>query len=111
MSKWRCRKNSAAHVSRAPRIIMRQKGDIMKINVKRIPDEGETLTGAEPASIMELEEPDIRFLHEVKYDLLAQLQGSALLVTGQLRTPATLRCSRCLKTFEAPLRVSEFVFY
>ena len=83
----------------------------MKINVKRIPMDGEILRGTEPSSIMELDEADVRFKHEVAYDLFAQIQGSALLVTGTLRTPATLRCSRCVAVFEQPLTVSHFVFH
>lgn len=83
----------------------------MKINVKRIPEDGESLTGSEPASIMELEEPDVRFKHEVQYDFFLQVQNDALLVTGKLRTPATLLCSRCVKTFEQPLKVAQFVYH
>ena len=83
----------------------------MKIDVKRIPEDGEALRGSEPASIMELEEPDTRFEHDVEYDLLAQLQGSAVLVTGRLVTPATLRCSRCVRVFDLPVRVEQFVFH
>ena len=83
----------------------------MKINVKRIPVGGETLQGTEPPAIMQLDEPDIRFLHEVAYDFLAQVQGKALLVTGVLRTTATLRCSRCLMVFDQPLHVGRFVFH
>jgi len=83
----------------------------MKINVKRIPADGESLSGSEPATIMELDEPDVRFEHDVEYDVFAQVQGSALLVTGKLRTPVTLRCSRCLKTFAQPLCVEQFVFH
>ena len=83
----------------------------MIINVKRIPEDGETLRGTDPASIMELDEPDTRFEHDVAYDLVAQLQGGALLVTGRISTPATLRCSRCLRAFELPIEVSQFVFH
>jgi uncharacterized protein len=83
----------------------------MKINIKRISADGEQLSGTEPSSIMELDEPDIRFQHEIEYNLFAQLQGQALLVTGTLDTPATLRCSRCLRTFTQPLRVAQFVFH
>jgi uncharacterized protein len=83
----------------------------MIINVKRIPEDGETLRGSDPSSIMELDEPDTRFEHEVTYDLLAQLQGTALLVTGRISTPATLRCSRCLRVFEQPVQVDQFVFH
>ena len=83
----------------------------MRINVKRIPEDGEVLRGSDPSSIMELDDPDARFEHDVEYDLLAQLQGNALLVTGQLRTPATLRCSRCLRVFDLPLKVDHFTFH
>jgi uncharacterized protein len=83
----------------------------MKINVKRIPVDGESLNGSEPASIMELDEPDVRFQQPVQYELFAQIQGSAVLVTGKLRAPTTLRCSRCLKTFDQTLRVDQFIFH
>jgi len=83
----------------------------MRVNVKRIPARGETLRGKEPASIMDLDESDVHFQHEVEYDLLAQVQGNALLVIGKLQTPATLRCSRCLRVFDQILQVQEFVFH
>jgi uncharacterized protein len=83
----------------------------MKINVKRIPADGETLEGTEPSSSMDLDEPDVHFRHDLQYRLFAQLQGGALLVSGKLQTPATMRCSRCVKEFELPLRVEQFVFH
>ena len=83
----------------------------MKINVKNIPDGGEMLRGSEPAAIMELENPDLRFDHPIGYNLHAQIQEQALLVTGKLRTPVTLRCSRCLKSFAWPVRVDDFVVH
>ena len=83
----------------------------MKINVKNIPDGGETLQGSEPSSIIGLDEPDVRFEQAIAYNLHAQIQEQALLVTGKLRTPATLRCSRCLKIFTWPVRVDDFVVH
>ena len=83
----------------------------MKINVKRIPVDGETLQDSEPASIIELDGPDVRFEHPVEYRVHAQIQENAVLVTGKLRTLATLRCSRCLKVFQWPVRVDDFVFH
>jgi len=83
----------------------------MRINVKRIPADGESLSGTDPASIMDLDEADIHFEHEVEYQFWAQIQGNALLVTGRVSTPATLRCSRCLRVFEQPLTVGQFVFH
>jgi uncharacterized protein len=83
----------------------------MKVNVKRIPVEGETLQGDDPPSIMEVENEDLAFEQPVQYDFFAQLQGHALLVTGKLRTSARLRCSRCLQTFWQRLVVGQFVFH
>ena len=83
----------------------------MKINVKRIPEDGEQLQGAEPPAIIDLDNDDVHFKKEIVYDLHAQIQNNALLVVGKLRTPVTLRCSRCLKTFETPVNVKQFVFH
>jgi uncharacterized protein len=81
----------------------------MQINVKRIPEEGESLRGSEPGTIMELAGDDASFPSPVEYDLLAQIQGRALLVTGKLWTEAQLRCSRCLKLIKQGVKVPEFV--
>ena len=83
----------------------------MKINVKRIPEDGEHLKGTDPASILEVDGPDVHFTQDVKYDFHAQIQGNALLVLGKLSTPATLQCGRCLRTFDQPLRVDQFVYH
>jgi len=83
----------------------------MKVNVKRIPEEGEQLVGVEPPAILEIEDADVHFTRDVAYDLHAQIQSGALLVVGKLRTPVTLRCSRCVKNFDLPLQVSQFVFH
>src|SRR5258706_2647030 len=83
----------------------------MKVNVKRIPVDGEMLQGTEPPSIVEIDNADVHFTREVEYDFHAQIQNNALLVVGKLRTPVVLRCSRCLKTFDKPLEVKQFVFH
>jgi uncharacterized protein len=83
----------------------------MKINVRRIPEGGEILCGTESASILDLDDPNVRFEKEIGYELHAQVQGNALLVTGTLRTPAAARCARCLKTLRLPLVVQDFVFH
>lgn len=81
----------------------------MKINVKRIPVEGEDYEGSESPEIMELKNDDVLFERPVGYVLHAQLQGHSLLVTGKLRTEATLRCSRCLQMFRQAMAVEQFV--
>ena len=88
-----------------------RKEDAMKINVKRIPEGGETLRGTESAAILDLDDPNVRFEKEIEYELHAQMRGNALLVTGTLRTPATLRCGRCLKIAQTAARGPDFVFH
>ena len=83
----------------------------MKINIQRIPPEGEALRGAEPGSILDFVDENVKFESEIQYDFFAQIQGRALLVTGKLQTPATLRCGRCLKTFKRPIVVDQFVVH
>ena len=83
----------------------------MKINIKRIPPEGEPISGFEPPSIIDLADADALFEKEIQYDLFAQIQGHALLVTGKLRTPVSLKCGRCLKMFERSLVVDQFVVH
>lgn len=83
----------------------------MKINVKRIPAEGEAICGEDPASILQLEETDLRFSHDVTYDLHAQIRANALLVTGRLQTVVGLRCGRCLRQFEQPVAIEQFVLH
>jgi uncharacterized protein len=83
----------------------------MKVNVKRIPAGGEHLQGEIPATIIDWVDEDVAFLAQITYDLQAQIQNNALLVTGHLATPVRLRCSRCLNHFLQLLRVQAFVFH
>lgn len=81
----------------------------MKINVKRIPPEGEDFEGNEPPQIVELSGEDVTFEKPVEYWLHAQVQGQSLLVTGRLRTEATMCCGRCLRPVRQAVTVPEFV--
>jgi len=81
----------------------------VKINVKRIPADGEDFEGSEPPAIMELNGEDVVFERPIEYRLHAQLQGHSLLVTGRLRTEATMHCGRCLRAFRQAVAVAEFV--
>jgi uncharacterized protein len=83
----------------------------MKINVKRIAEEGEVFRGTEPVASMDVDSADIHFEQDIEYDLFCQVQGKALLVTGKLRAPAMLRCGRCLRMFRQPIKVASFVFH
>lgn len=83
----------------------------MKINVKRIPVEGEEFRGSESSEFLDVNDADVSFDRPVEFELHAQLQGRALLVTGKLRTEAMLRCSRCLRMFRQALVAGDFVVH
>jgi len=81
----------------------------MIVLIKRIPPEGENLSGTDPCSIMDMDEPGVHFHEDIAYDLHVQIQSNALLATGSLSTVATLNCGRCLKEFQQPIKVDQFV--
>ena len=50
----------------------------------------------------------IQFVNPLKYDLEVQKQGAELLAKGTLTTLLECQCSRCLKSFRLPLRLTDF---
>jgi len=57
--------------------------------------------GVEPVSFLDIPDTEImRFPHEVKYRLRAQLVTGGVLVEGTVETAIEAQCGRCLKEFE-----------
>ncbi len=81
----------------------------MKINVKRISNNGETLAGVSEPININLDEDKIHIDNEITYNLHTQLRGNSLLIRGLVQARATLQCGRCLKKFHKTLRVEDFV--
>jgi DUF177 domain-containing protein len=82
----------------------------MKIHLWQIPEGGIRLGGRETSDILELNDPAVRPLKPVEYSLLAHAEKNRLLVTGQLSLELELECVSCLRPFQYPLRVTDFVF-
>jgi len=72
----------------------------MIIEVARIPPEGESYVGQEPASILDLDgNQQTRVEGPVKVELFALVAGHELIVRGTLSVPLSLECSRCAGFF------------
>jgi len=82
----------------------------MIIDLQKIPEDGMSLSGDEPASILGLEGD--RFLRPsapVHYDLTAQLASNQLILQGVLEAPIEVQCARCAEFFSTTLQDSSFL--
>lgn len=82
----------------------------MKILVARIPEEGSTLEGDEPGSIMQVENDTfIEDCGDIHYALYAQRISDELVVRGTLDVKVDLQCARCSDFFSTTVGVSDFL--
>ena len=82
----------------------------MEISLSQIPEEGLTLIGENPASILGLE--DDRFIEanqSVTHDFFAQLLPNELVVRGRLEAKLQLACARCSEFFSTTVIDSSFL--
>jgi uncharacterized protein len=82
----------------------------MIIDLNKIPEEGITLSGEEPATILGLEED--RFLHTASplaYTLTVQLASHQVIVSGSLKARLKVQCVRCAEFFSTTLQDSSFL--
>lgn len=82
----------------------------MILDLMKLSPEGETFTGEDPASVLELGED--RFVHPdspVRYDLFVQKVGHELIVRGALNATVRVLCGRCGGFFSTTLAVSSFL--
>ena len=80
----------------------------MKVHIRQIPPEGLHLEGEDPASILEMEQPDITPVTPVRYELDLGLTSDGLFATGQLAVDCECTCVSCLEKFLLPVRVEDF---
>jgi len=81
----------------------------MKIKVHQIPEDGLSLEGDEPASILDIPGTLFRFERPVHYQVEALWVGRrSLLVRGRLSTVVKARCVRTLEWFDLPVHVEDF---
>jgi uncharacterized protein len=80
----------------------------MKVHIRQIPPEGLHLEGEDPASILELDQPDIVPVTPVQYALDLGLTSDGLFATGTLAVDCECTCVSCLEKFLLPVRVEDF---
>lgn len=80
----------------------------MKVHRNQIPHEGLHVEGADPASILDFQDPQIRPVSDVRYSLDIGLSDGGLFATGELAVDLELECVSCLAKFRRPLSVPNF---
>ncbi len=82
----------------------------MEILIARIPEEGSTYEGSDPASIIDIERDAVMAgFGDVFYRLYAQRVSGELIVRGELWATIDLRCARCSEIFSTTVGVSDFL--
>ena len=80
----------------------------MKLHLHQIPADGLHFEGAESSKILDLHEPGIRPLSDIRYALDVGLSDGGLFATGTLGLDLELECVACLDRFSYPLAVPDF---
>ena len=82
----------------------------MKILVARISEDGSNFEGSDPGVIMQIEnDPLIKKVGDVRYELYAQRVSEELVVRGTLGAELEMRCARCSEFFSTTVTVSDFL--
>ena len=82
----------------------------MKIMVARIPEEGSSYNGSDPAAVMDLaDDPFVKVEGDVQYALHAQCVSEELIVRGRLSVDLGLKCIRCSEFFSTTVADSDFL--
>jgi len=80
----------------------------MKVHLNQIPHDGQHVEGADPAAILDLHEPQIQPVSDVRYSLDLGVSDNGLFATGELAVDLDLECVSCLERFHFPLEVPTF---
>ena len=80
----------------------------MIIDIRDIGFEKRRFTGDEPASIIGLEDENVKVDSPVRYDLQVYVVSNELLIEGTLSTGVLFRCSRCAEYFRHNAVVRDF---
>ncbi len=80
----------------------------MNIPVSKIPEEGMSFEGTEPAEAMG-SSPEFRAAGPLQYDLCTQVVDGLLIVRGELSALIEARCARCTQKFSTTVSDSGFL--
>ncbi len=82
----------------------------MKIEIKKLPENGVHVEETESAKKLGLEYPLCQFKDPVKLHFFVSQVSGDLLVQGSIQTQAHIQCSRCLNDFVFPINLKNFTF-
>jgi len=80
----------------------------MKVHLNQIPVEGLHLEGAETSSMLDLHEPGVSPVSDVRYALDIGVSDGGLFATGSIGVDLEMECVACLDRFRCPLEVADF---
>ena len=80
----------------------------MKVHLHQIPDEGLHVEGVESSKILDLHEPAVQPVSDVRYALDVGVSDGGLFATGTVGVDLDLECVACLERFSYPLEVADF---
>ena len=80
----------------------------MKVHLNQIPHDGLHIEGTDPATILDLHDPQVRPVSEVHYQLDVGVSEGGLFATGELAVELELECVSCLEKFHHPLHIPHF---
>ncbi len=80
----------------------------MKIHTLQIPPDGKHFEGTEPASVLDVNDPQTVPVAPLHYALDVGLSDGGLFATGRLESAFRVDCVACLESFEYPIRIADF---
>ncbi|MEA3211895.1 MAG: hypothetical protein QOE70_4952 [Chthoniobacter sp.] len=80
----------------------------MKVHLNQIPHDGLHVEGSDPNQILDLHDPMVRPVSEVRHDLDVGISEGGLFATGTIGVDLELQCVACLETFLFPLTIPNF---
>ena len=80
----------------------------MKVHTNQIPADGLHLEGTDSSQLLDLHDPGIRPLSDIRYALDVGLSDGGLFATGTVGVDLELECVACLDRFSYPLAVPDF---
>jgi uncharacterized metal-binding protein YceD (DUF177 family) len=80
----------------------------MKIHLQQIPHEGLHIEGKEETDILQIDDPTIRPVAPVAYQLDVGISEDGLFASGKISVELELECVNCLRKFVYPIVVEDF---
>ena len=80
----------------------------MKVHTLQIPEEGKFIEGEDPASALDINEPELSVVSPLSYALHVGLSEGGLFATGRIAAQFQMQCVSCLSPFVLPIEIPDF---